>query len=131
MRSSSSSSFDSFDRGVDEDTHEKVTTPPSAKRGDAVAGDLEHAARLDARRDREQIGAVEGVQLDLRAERGLGDRQVQRRDKVRARPLETGVRPPRGDARRGPPTTRPAVRLRRRRRCATWRRRRHLPVCRR
>jgi len=57
-----------------------------------VAGDLEDAAGLHSRRDRKEIGPIERVQLGLCAERGLGNRQVQCREQVRARPLKAAVR---------------------------------------
>ena len=53
--------------------------------------DLEDTSRLHSRRDGQEIGSVECVQFDLCAEGGLGNREVQRRDEIRARPLEPVV----------------------------------------
>ena len=77
-----------LDGRVDEDMHEQVAASAAAKAGHAVAGDLEDAARLHAGGDRQQIGPVERVELDLGAEGRLGDREVQRRDQIGAGPLE-------------------------------------------
>jgi len=103
---------------------------PTSKARDTVTRDLEDTSRLHSRRDGQEIGSVECVQFDLCAEAGLGNREVQRRDEIRARPLEPVVgldaemyvRSPDAPPARPPPP---------RRQFARWRRRRRLRVSRR
>src|SRR5690606_20486116 len=58
---------------------------------DAPAPQAEDAAGLGALGDDEVLGAVERLELEVGAEGGLGDRQVQLVDEVEALPLEAGV----------------------------------------
>ena len=89
--------------------HEQVAAAATLDVRHAAAAEPEHPARLRARRDDEVLGAVERVERQMRAERGLGERDVQLVDEVVAIAREPVVRhgPARGRrgrrrARRGP-----------------------------
>ena len=62
----------------------EVARGPSAPARDAPTAQLEHAAGLGAGRQREVLGAVEGLEREVRAEGRLRHRHVEVGDEVLA-----------------------------------------------
>ena len=131
LRRSSSSSFDNL-TGVSTKTRARRSPRrPPRRRGTPWPATLRIRPVWTPAGDRQEVRTVEGVELDLGAERRLCHRQVEGRDQISAGPLETAVAL---DAEMdvqipGHPSSYGCRRPRRR--CAGWRRRRPPKVSRR
>src|SRR5688572_16300969 len=75
-------------RGDDVQGHEEVTSPPPLQMWHSLPSQTEDRARLRPGFDPEPLRPVEGLDLDLSAERGLGDRDVEHAVQVLALPDE-------------------------------------------
>ena len=83
---------------LDVDADEEIAAAAAAQRGDAAPLQLEHVTRLGARRNDELLGAFERLDVEVRAERGLRERDRAHVQEVFALAFEPLVgRDPHGD----------------------------------
>ena len=78
-------------RRVDDDLDVEVAAAASPDLGHSPSFQADDLAGLGARRDRDRLGPVEGLDVELGAERRLGHRHVLRGDEVRSGTFEPRV----------------------------------------